>query len=327
MKKIIFLFGLLSYLPQINAEGTIKVSGELKALKTDNFSPPRVKNVWQYTISFMADDGSVVKPGMPVLMFKTDAIQTKLAEAQGKLAIKQSEIKNNKANEVEKFEKKAIAIEERKMELDKASRKAELPKSVLAKNDYQENQLKYKLAKMQYKSSQRDYDLSQQKAQTEEKILQAEIKKLNNDIAEYTASISSMNIFAKSEGIVMHKTNWQGDKYAVGDTSWGNRRIIEVANLSQIIAKLEIAENNIKHIKLDQKVMIKLDALPDKEFKGVIKSISKVVRIKSKNQTSKILEAVVYIDVVDTEIMRPGMRLSATLSNGISRQMVMVGTE
>ena len=120
-----------------------------------------------------------------------------------------------------------------------------------------------------------------------------------------------MKMFAKSEGIVMHKTNWQGNKYAVGDVSWGNRRIIEVANLSQIIAKLEVAENNIKHINLKQQLRIKLDALPDKEFNGEVDYIAQVVRIKSKNQPSKILEATVIIEDVDTEVMRPGMRLSA----------------
>lgn len=304
----------LSIISIVNAQGKIKVSGELQALNTDNYSPPKVKRVWQYTIAFMAEDGSVVEEGMPVLMFKTDAIQTNLSDAKGKLAIKQSEIKNNKAKEIENFEKKAITIEEKKMELDKATRKAELPKSILASNDYEENQLLFKLAQKKYKSTQVDYDLSKQKAKTDEHILQTEIKKLQADVTEYTASIASMKMFAKSKGIVMHKTNWQGDKYAIGDTSWGNRRIIEVANLSKIIAKLEISENNIKHIRKNQDVIIKLDALPDKEFKGIIATMSQVVRIKSKNQPSKILEATVYIDNVDTDIMRPGMRLTAYIN-------------
>ncbi len=296
------------------AADEVKISGELKAMDTDNFSPPRVEGVWQYTVSFMAEDGSVVKPGMPVLMFKTDDINRKLIDSQGQLAIKQSEVKNNNANELESFEKKAIAIEEKKMQLEKAQRKAELPRSVLAKNDYQENQLRLELAKKQYNSSQLDYELHKQKSKTEKQILETKINKLNAEITQYTASISSMKMFAKAEGIVMHKTNWQGEKYAVGDTIWGNRRVVEVANLNKIIAEIKIAENDIKHVKLNQKIKVKLDSLPDKEFNGSIINISKVVRIKSKNQPSKVLEATVEIDDVDTEVMRPGMRLNATLN-------------
>lgn len=122
-----------------------------------------------------------------------------------------------------------------------------------------------------------------------------------------------MKMFAKSDGIVIHKSGWDNNKFALGDTVWGGRRVIEVANLSKIIAKLEIAENSIKHIQKGQEVTVKLDSLPDKEFKGKIASIDQVVRIKSRNQPSKILEAVVDIDQVDTEVMRPGMRLSAVI--------------
>ncbi len=309
---------LLILASQVAASDSIEVTGELKALKTDSYTPPRVRGIWQYTISYMAEDGAVIKTGMPVLMFKTDAIQTKLVNAKGKLGIKQSEIKNNKVNKTENFEKKAIIIEEKKMELDKATRKSELPNSLLAQNDYKENQLKHKLAKKDYQASKLDLQLEKQKAVTEEEILNAEITKLKAEITEYSSSISSMKMFAQSEGIVIHKSGWDNNKFATGDAVWGGRRVIEVANLSQIIAKLEITENNIKHIKQGQSVKVKLDALPDKEFNGTIESIAKVVRIKSKNQPSKILEAIVYIENVDTEIMRPGMRLSAVIQTSES---------
>ncbi|MFK8011078.1 MAG: HlyD family secretion protein [Marinicellaceae bacterium] len=307
--KTLFILLLLSF--NINAADDIKMSGELRALNTDNFSPPRVKNVWQYTVSYMADDGSVVKAGMPVLMFKTDVIQNNLNESKGELGIKESQLKNNKALDIEMFEKKLIDIEEKKMELEKAARKAELPKSVLAQNDYKENQLNHELAQYQYDSALKDFELSKDKAKTEERIINAEIKKLKSDIEEYTNSIKSMKMFAKAPGIVLHKTNWQGEKYAVGDSIWGNRRVVEVANLNKIIARLEVTENNIKHVKNNQLVTVKLDALPDVELKGTIQSISKVVRVKSKNQPSKILEAIVHFEETDSEIMRPGMRLTA----------------
>ncbi len=312
--SLFLLLSLLSF--SQDSWASVQVKGELKALKSDGFPPPRVKGIWQYTIAYMAEDGTVVKPGMPVLMFKTDAIQTKLVNSQGKLSIKKSEVANNKANKTELFEKKSLAIEEKKMQLDKASRKADLPNNLIAKNEHMENQLNHELAIKEYEGAKLDFKLTKQKALTENEILEAEIKKLEKEITEYTNSISSMKMFAKSEGIVMHKSGWDNNKFALGDTVWGGRRVIEVANLSKIIAKLEISENNIKHIKKGQKVTVKLDSLPDKEFTGIIASIDQVVRIKSRNQPSKILEAIVDIDQVDTEIMRPGMRLSAVIETG-----------
>lgn len=303
-----------------HANADVTVSGELQALKSDSYSPPKVKDIWQYTIAFMVEDGSVVKQGMPVLMFKTDAIQTKLVNAQGKLGIKLSELKNKNVNQVETLEKKSILIEEKKMELDKASRKSELPQSLLSKNDFYENKLRFELAQKDYASTKLDLVLTKQKSKTEEKILKAEIDKLKAEIEEFSQSIASMKMFSKSEGIAMHKSSWNGNKFAIGDTVWGGQRVVEVANLSQIIAKLEIKESSVKHILLGQKVKIKLDSLPDKEFLGTIETLAKVVKIKSKNQPSKVLEAIVFIDNVDTEIMRPGMRLSAEIETNGGKQ-------
>ena len=314
-KKLILLcLTSLFFFQCVYSAETIKVTGELRALKTDNYSPPKIRRVWQYTIAFLAPDGSIVKPGMPVLMFKTDGIQTKLINSQGKLNIKQSELENNQVNQKELFENKKITIEEKKMTLDKATHKSELPQSLLAKNDYRENQLNFSLAQKEYQWAQEDYSLAKEKAQTEVQILQAAIKKLELEVAGYKDAIKRMKMFAQSEGVVMHKSGWNNNKFAVGDSVYGGQRVVEVANLKQIIAELKINENNIKHVSEGQKVKLVLDALPDKVFWGHISHLSNVVKIKSKNQPAKILDAEVTIENVDAEIMRPGMRLTAEVA-------------
>ncbi len=292
----------------------ISVSGELKALDTSVYSPPRIKNIWQYTISFMAENGTVMEPGKPVLMFKTDKIKTKLIDAKGKLTIKQSELNNKKVNKVETLANKNLIIQEKKMQLEKSKRKAELPKSVIAKNEYEENKLNYQLAQKDYAWAKQNEQLTKQKIQAEESILKAQINKHTNEVKGYKEAIKKMNMFASKPGVVIHQSNWSGNKFTVGDTVWNGQRVIEVADLNRIVAKLEINENQIKDIKLGQQVKIILDSLPDKEFFGIIDSIANVVRIKSKEQPAKILDATVKLDKVDAELMRPGMRLSGIIT-------------
>jgi HlyD family secretion protein len=312
-KFLIILFVFISFTAFTKE---VTVSGELKALDTSIYSPPRIKNIWQYTISFMAENGSVVQPGMPVLMFKTDTIQTKLVDSKGKFSIKQSELKNKQVNKVETFANKNLAIEEKKMELEKAKRKADLPKSVIAKNEYEENKLNFQLAQKDFAWAQKDERLTRQKIKAEESILQAKINKHSNEVKGYQDAIKKMNLFASKSGVVIHQSNWSGNKFSVGDSVWNGQRVIEVADLTKIIAQLEINENQIKDIKLGQKVKIILDSLPDKEFFGTIDSIASVVRTKSKEQPAKILDATVKLDKVDSQLMRPGMRLSGKISVG-----------
>jgi HlyD family secretion protein len=291
----------------------IRSNGELKAVETDNISPPKIRRIWQYTIAFMAPDGSQVNPGQPVLMFKTDQLKERLLEKEGELEVKTSELKNTEVGKVETLQNKDLAVEEKKMLLDKARRKAELPKSVIALNEYEENQLNYELAQLEYQHALDDRQLNKDKLATEIDILNSNIIKLEAEVGELKESINKMRIMAKRKGIVMHQTDWQNNKFAVGDNVWGGMRVIEVADLDQIIAQLEIKENDMSRVSEGQTVKFTLDAYPDMEFTGRIQALSKVVRTKSKNQPSKILDAVVAIDDLNLEIMRPGMSIKATI--------------
>ncbi|MCF6300091.1 MAG: efflux RND transporter periplasmic adaptor subunit [Proteobacteria bacterium] len=310
--KILILLVLGSMSFQLPA-ATVKAGGEIQALEKDSYSPPKIRRMWQYTISFMAPDGSTVEPGQPVLMFKTETLKERLMTKKGELSIKQSELENAKVSKVESLENKKLEIEEKKMLLDKAKRKAELPKSVIAGNDYQENQLKYQLAQLEYQHAQEDQSLFQEKLATEELILEANITKLDAEVNELMASIKSMSIFSGRKGIIMHKSGFDKNKFSIGDTVWGGLRVLEIADLDKMIARLEIRENDMSRVHEGLQVKFTMDAYPDLEFFGVIKTLSKVVRTKSKNQPSRILDAVVEIESSNRKIMRPGMSIKAEI--------------
>ncbi|KAA3640798.1 MAG: HlyD family efflux transporter periplasmic adaptor subunit [Proteobacteria bacterium] len=293
----------------------ITTSGELVAVEKDSYSPPSIRSIWRYTIAFMADDGSLVNPGQPVLMFKTEELQERLMDKQGELKIKQSELLSKQSSKVEELADKALAIEEMKKNLDKARRKAELPKSVIALNDYKENQLNYDLAQLQYQHALDDLQLAEQKIDTEIDILNANITKLKAEVKEAEESIASMRVMAKRRGIIMHQTDHNNNKYAIGDQVWGGARVVEVADMDNIIAQLEIKENDLSRVKKGQQVIFNMDAYPDIEFTGIIEELSKVVRVKSQNQPSKILDAKVIIDNPDNDIMRPNMSIKAQIIN------------
>jgi len=318
MRSQIKLFLVLSLSVFITANvqaEEITTSGELVAVEKDSYSPPSIRRIWRYTIAFMADDGALVNPGQPVLMFKTDELQERLIDKQGELNIKKSELRSMQSSQVETMADKELAVEEMKKNLDKAKRKAELPQSVIALNDYKENQLNYELAQLQYQHALSDLQLTKEKIATELDILKANITKLTAEVKEVKDSIASMKVMAKRKGIIMHQTDPGNNKFAIGDQVWGGARVIEVADMENIIAKLEIKENDLSRVREGQRVSFNMDAYPDIEFSGTITELSKVVRVKSQNQPSKILDAKVRIENPDNSIMRPNMSIKAYIDS------------
>lgn len=293
--------------------GQVTSGGELEAVQTQAMAPPRVKRIWRYTIAFMAPDGTTVEAGTPVLGFETQELKTQLLDKKGELANKQSELEAARVNQVEVLEDKGLTFEELDMMSGKAKRKADLPEAVLAGNVYRENQLKFELANLELAHSKVDDALTREQLQTEEEILRTEVDKLQSEVTELEDAIKSMTLMANRSGIVIHKSDWNGNKFTVGDTTWGGRRVVEVADLDAIIARLEIPERDMTRVKVGQAVRFRLDANPDKQFSGTIESLSNVVRQRSKNQPARVIDAVVTVQNSDPEIMRPGMRVSAEI--------------
>ncbi|MCW8869345.1 MAG: efflux RND transporter periplasmic adaptor subunit [Proteobacteria bacterium] len=314
IKHILILSLFIITFEPLQAE-EITTSGELVAVEKDSYSPPSIRRIWRYTIAFMADDGALVNPGQPVLMFKTDELQERLIDKQGELNIKRSELRSMQSSQVETLADKELAVEEMKKNLDKAKRKAELPQSVIALNDYKENQLNYELSQLQYQHALSDLQLTKEKIATELDILKANITKLDAEVKEVKSSIASMKVTAKRKGIIMHQTDHNNNKFAIGDQVWGGARVIEVADMENIIAQLEIKENDLSRVKEGQQVTFNMDAYPDIEFSGTITELSKVVRVKSQNQPSKILDAKVRIENPDNSIMRPNMSIKAHIDS------------
>src|SRR5688500_926793 len=50
-------------------------SGRLRALQVAEYGPPALNQIWEYRITFLAPEGSVVEAGEPVLRFDSSELE------------------------------------------------------------------------------------------------------------------------------------------------------------------------------------------------------------------------------------------------------------
>ncbi len=289
----------------------IKASGELAASETSILGPPAVRRVWNYTVAYMAAEGTPVKKGMPVLSFDTNELQTRLNDKQGELNTKRSELRRAEVNNRETLQDLDLRSKELTMEAEKAALKADLPESVLARNTYQENQLRNELARHELRATRAELKQQALVLQTEEEILRSEINRLQAEVDEIQDGINRMQVKAPRDGVVLHLIDNEGNKISVGDQVWFGMRILEIPDLSKMVAKLEVKERDLARVKPGDRVRFRLDASPERQFTGTIESISKVVRTRSALQPAMVVDAEATIDEPDRQLMRPGMRINA----------------
>ena len=130
---------------------------------------------------------------------------------------------------------------------------------------------------------------------------------------------------------MIYRSNWRGEKLAVGESVSFGRPILEVAVLDQMQLTAQIAEVDSGKIRVGQTVDIKLDSVQGQTFKGKIISLGGIFREKSRQDKRRICDVIIAFDKTKSDIMRPGMTarveviitprkdLSTTLSKSITQ--------
>jgi HlyD family secretion protein len=294
----------------------VKVTGELRSANSRFFGPPAVHNIWQYTISFMAPDGSRVQARRPILGFDTQELTIKIRDKNNKLNQKQKELQKQEILARETLAEGRLAVEEARALVDKAALKAEIPESLLAGRDYREYQLVLQQSKLTLALRKLELEKEIRVQETESEILRREIAVLDAEVVLLQSSIDSMTIMAPADGMVIHVISRHGNKVAVGDDVWGGRRVLEFPDLSQLELHLEIPERESARITVGQAVQFTLDAAPDRLFEGQVVELASVIHTKSINQPAKVFDAVIALQNPDPELMRPGMSVNAEIQMG-----------
>jgi multidrug resistance efflux pump len=292
----------------------VKVTGEIESANSAYFGPPSVPNVWQYTISFMAPEGRVVKPGTPILKFDPQELITRLRDKSNALNEKQKLLEKQKIMARDIIAELKLKQKEALADLEKAKLKADIPVELLASRDYQENKLILKQAELTLALSEQEIQKEQRVQDTEINILNREIAVLEGEVAQFKASIDSMTIKAATSGVVIHTVDRRHNKHEVGDNVWMGRRVMELPDLSKLQVHLEVPERESARIAIGQPVKFVLDAAPDQQFYGEIVELASVIHTKSRNQPARVFDAVVNMNNPDASVMRPGMSVSAEIS-------------
>lgn len=300
---------------QVNRD-IIRVTGEIESANSSFFGPPAVPNIWQYTISFMAPEGRVVKAGTPILKFDPQELMTQLRDKSNALNEKQKLLEKQEIQARDTVAELKLKKQEASADLDKARLKADIPIELLASRDYQENKLILKQAELTWALRQEELTREQRVQDTEINILKREIAVLQGEVDQFQNSVDTMTVKAGGPGVVIHTVDRRNNKHEVGDNVWMGRRVMELPDLSRLQVHLEVPERESARIAVGQTVRFTMDAAPDQLFYGEIIELASVIHTKSPSQPARVFDAKVSMKVSDSSVMRPGMSVSAEIQVG-----------
>ena len=123
-------------------------------------------------------------------------------------------------------------------------------------------------------------------------------------LAAAQATYNLSKIMAPFDGTVTQSVPQPGDKISTGQTAF------RVDDLSHLMVDLQISEVDINNVTIGQLVSIRLDAVPNKTYKGLV---SRVDQSASAGQTGVNFKVSVTLTDVDEQI-KPGMTAVVTIT-------------
>jgi len=295
---------------QSNFLVSVSATGELKAKKSIMIRGPqgmRSAQIYNTTIKDIIPEGTLVKKGDFVASLDKSELATKIQNVQTEIEKENTKFEQVKIDTA--IQMKGIRDQIADQEFNMAQEELEIEK-----NKY-EPQMVIDQSKLTLQNSLRSMDQLRNKAGLMVIQSEAKVREIEATIKQQTAKLTQMlklseafNIRAPEDGMLIYQRTWNGKKGPGSQISGWDPTIAELPDLTKMTSVAYISEIDISKIKKGQKVKIKVDAFPEKEFDGQIITVANIGQ-ELRGQEAKVFEIVIAINQTD-DVLRPSMTTS-----------------
>jgi HlyD family secretion protein len=294
----------------------LQVRGEVKAVRSVPLTVPTTGG-GDLQILELAKNGMSIKKGDVVVRFDPMSVERALNDRRSDFKQAEEEIAKTRAQY-------RIQEQQAQTDLTKARydvRRAELdtvPHEFLSRMEREQKMLALADAKARLSEAEKKLkalgDIEQ--AELGSKLQKRDKGRFDMEHAE--RQLGGLQIMSPVDGVVAIMPNWRSccppPDFKAGDRAWPGQIIAEVPDLStlRVTAKLEEAERG--RMQPGQRVIVRADAVPDKELAGKIDDISALARVDFSNwPPQRNFEMIVQIDQIDPRL-RPGMNTTVRVA-------------
>jgi multidrug efflux pump subunit AcrA (membrane-fusion protein) len=288
-------------------------AGRLRALQVAEYGPPTLNQIWEYRITFLAPEGSVVEAGEPVLRFDSSELEQSLRRhlADRDAARKEYE-QRSKSFEAEISEQE-LALEEAKTQERRAQITADVPPELVARTKLEKAAVDLELARNEVVHRQERIEYLKRRSHTELNVLRDRRDRAALAVTETEHAIGLMTVRATAKGTVSHRANRRGQKKKVGETCWRGDRVLEIPEPGALRLDAWVKEADSGALRTGLPATLRLDAHPDRAFRAKVHSVQQTVERHSELDPGAIVRLELSFDDVDPELVRPGMRVQGAI--------------
>jgi HlyD family secretion protein len=279
----------------------------------------------------ISDDGAQVKKGDVIVSFDPTFFEAEILRLGGEIKSRQS---------VVEFQRQLLNLERSRVEKDISSSQFELAKirqeseqisgyldelRALEKQGYSVSseivQAKRKAEESISRKKKAESEIERVQKEAIFKVAQAtaELKKSESDLE--TARIALAEVKAENEKTILrapidgfvvireNNMNTERRRFRMGDTIWQGQPVLYMPDMTSMIVKTEVRENDLNKIQVGLEATVKIDAYPSLTLSGNVESIGSLA-VEDPSVAGKHFQFTIKLQESDPRL-RPGMTARA----------------
>lgn len=292
---------------------SLRIDGEVYARSSAPLMPPAVDRMWQFNITQMAPDGAPVEAGQVVIAFDSSQVARELGEKQSQLEAKRRELENLEMDLAERERSEAVATASALADLEKAQRKTEQPRELVAALEYGKLIEERRRAERRAELAKRREALAAGQRRQERRLVTSERDQLQADVARLQASLAALSLVAPRPGVMLHRSSWSGEKFDVGSQVWLGQTVAEIPDAGSLAVRAELPERDLQRVAVGAPARVVVEGGGGSVHSGRVTAIGRAVRSKSQVQPIPVLDLEVELDD-PTAALRPGQSVRVELA-------------
>lgn len=260
-----------------------------QVVKASGAIDPRVKvNISAHVVGkiekLYVDEGDAIRKGQPFLTLEREAYLSERSRWAAQLRRARTDVRQAE-----------VALADARHKLGRAGRLEQ--EGIVSAESLEGSQLQERQAELRL-------------ADAREAVIQAQanLDKAEDDLAKTT-------LYAPVSGRVINLSTEEGEVVVSGTMNNPGSVIGIIADLSEILANVDVDETEIVHVRPGQKATLEVDAMPDRAYHGTVVKVgsSGTTRPQQPDVTFYDVEILLNAAELADEALRPGMSVRAEI--------------
>jgi HlyD family secretion protein len=283
------------------------MTGELKSVRSDNILVPPSSS-WNIQLRWMEVDGARVERGQKVVELDNTALLNEAEEKYLLVLDKHDELAQRKAELAGEEEDKTFALEQKRVEFEKAEIEAAVPEAILERREHQERQLALQRAQNERDKAQRDLDSFGESTVSQLAVLELSLEKAERELEAAERAMETLVLRAPRDGLFVVAENFgEGRKFQIGDSAWTGLSVANIPDLSEMQVEAMLNDVDDGRVKIGDRAECTMDAYPELPLNCEIVSMTPIAQEAGRRSLRRAFRVVVDLERTDPERMRPGM--------------------